>query len=168
LFTTAQAATAGYSPELLIHHLRAGKFHRVQRGIYRVVHFPGGDQEDLVAAWLWSNQQGTFSHQTALFLHELSDVLPARVHLTVPTSWRKRRLRVPTEINLHHANLEESDRGWVGTVPVTAPMQTLADCAAAQVPNDLLDQAINEAVSRGLVTPNELKSRGLKIARRRR
>ena len=29
------------------------------------------------AVWLWSEQAGVFSHQTALALHDLSDILPA-------------------------------------------------------------------------------------------
>ena len=32
---------------------------------------------------------GVFSHDTALALHELSDALPARAHLTLPASWRR-------------------------------------------------------------------------------
>lgn len=161
LFTTAQASTAGYSPELLIHHVRAGKVRRVQRGIYRICHFPAGEQEDLAAIWLWSAQRGLFSHQTALFLHTLSDVLPPRAHLTLPIGWRRRRLRVPPGVELHYADIEEPDRGWVGTVPVTNPLRTIADCAAAHLSPELLEQAIDEALSRGLVTPGELESQGL-------
>ena len=45
LFTTVQAADAGYSPQLLQKHLHAGRLHRVRRGVYRLVHFPPGDHE---------------------------------------------------------------------------------------------------------------------------
>src|SRR5687767_5773912 len=76
LFTTQQAADAGYSPQLLIHHVRTGRVARVQRGIYRLVHFPAADHEELVAAWLWSERAGVVSHQSALALHDLSDILP--------------------------------------------------------------------------------------------
>jgi hypothetical protein len=41
--------------------------------------FPGRESEALVTAWLWSDQAGVISHQTALSLHGLSDVLPAQV-----------------------------------------------------------------------------------------
>jgi hypothetical protein len=44
----------------------------VRRGIYRLVHFPAGQHEELVVAWLWSERVGIVSHQTALALHELS------------------------------------------------------------------------------------------------
>jgi hypothetical protein len=38
-----------------------------------------------VVAWLWSDKQGVFSHQTALALHGLSDTLSAKAHLSLPT-----------------------------------------------------------------------------------
>jgi predicted transcriptional regulator of viral defense system len=161
LFTTEQAKTAGYSPELLIHHVGSGKFLRVRRGIYRICHFPAGEYEDLVATWLWSEQQGTFSHQTALLLHGLSDVLPSRAHLTLPSNWRRRRLRIPAGLELHYADVAESQRNWVGSIPVTSPLRTLADCASAHLSRDLLEQAIQEANTRGIVSRAELQSIGL-------
>jgi predicted transcriptional regulator of viral defense system len=155
-FTTGQAAEAGYSPQLITHHLRAGKIIRVRRGIYRLVHFPAGEHEELVAAWLWSEHQGVFSHNTALALHELSDVLPTRVHMTLPPAWRRRRFRVPTGVALHHADLTEFERSWVGVVPVTSPLRTLFDCAAEHLSPELLRQAVDQAVARGLVAKSDL------------
>ena len=152
LFTTAQAAEAGYSPQLLQKHLHGGRVRRVRRGVYRLVHFPPGDHEDLVAVWLWSESAGVLSHETALALHGLSDALPARVHLTVPADWSRRRLRVPRGVVLHHADVPKSDRAWVGSLPVTAPLRTLADSAAGGVAPDLVQQAKDQAVARGLVT----------------
>jgi len=152
LFTTAQAADAGYSPQLLQKHLHGGRIRRVRRGVYRLVHFPPGEHEDLVAVWLWSESAGVFSHETALALHGLSDALPSRVHLTVPADWSRRRLRVPRGVVLHHADVPKSDRAWVGSLPVTAPFRTLADSAAAGVAPDLIQQARDQAVTRGLVT----------------
>jgi predicted transcriptional regulator of viral defense system len=156
LFSTAQAAEAGYSPQLLQKHLRAGRVRRVRRGVYRLVHFPPGEHEDLAAVWLWSDRAGVFSHETALSLHGLSDVLPARVHLTVPSDWSRRRLRVPQGVVLAYADVPKSDRTWVGPVQVTAVRRTLADCLAAGVAPDLVQQAIEQAADRGLVAKAEL------------
>lgn len=33
--------------------------------------------------------QGVYSHQTALTLHELTDVMPSRLHMTVPKTFRR-------------------------------------------------------------------------------
>ena len=155
-FTSKQAASAGYYPQLLQKHMHAGRVRHVQRGIYRLVHFPAGDHEDLVIAWLWSEHAGVFSHQTALSLHELSDVLPAQRHLTLPASWRRRRLRVPRGVTLHYADISETDRAWSGPVPATNALRTLRDCAESGLSPELLRQAAVQALRRGLVARDEI------------
>ena len=155
-FTTRQAAEAGYSSQLLLKHIRAGRVTRTRRGIYRLVHFPAGEHEELVVAWLWSDRAGVVSHQTALSLHGLSDVLPAHVHLTLPRAWRNRRFRIPDGVVLHHADVSPPDRTWCGAMPTTNPRRTLNDCAHEDLPPDLLRQAAQQAIRRGLVTRGEI------------
>jgi predicted transcriptional regulator of viral defense system len=150
-FTTKQAAGAGYSPQLLA-YLVDKKVERVRRGIYRLVHFPASDHEDLVVLWLWSEQVGVFSHETALALHDLSDALPSQVHLTLPATWRRRRLRVPSGLVLHFADIADQDPASFGAVPLTAPLRTLKDCIEADVAPSLVGQAIHQARRRGLIT----------------
>ncbi len=155
-FTTHQAAEAGYSPQLLQKHLKAGRVARDRRGVYRLVHYPHVDNEELVAVWLWSKRTGVFSHQTALALQGLSDVLPARAHLTLPSAWRPRRLTVPADVLLHYADLGDEARAWFGPVPVTTPARALNECARDGLAPDLLRQAAEQALLRGLVTRAEL------------
>ncbi len=154
--TTRQAAEAGYSTHLLRKHILAGRVTRPQRGIYRLVHFPVGEHEELVTAWLWSDQAGVISHQTALSLHGLSDVLPAQVHLTLPAAWHRRRFRVPAGVVLHHADVAPEERSWFGPVPATSAGRTLSDCARSGLSPELLRQAAQQAFRRGLVTRREL------------
>ena len=158
MFTTQQAAEAGYSPQLLVHHIHGARVVRVRRGVYRLVHFPAGEHEELVAAWLWSERTGVVSHQTALVLHELSDALPAHIHLTLPSAWRRRRFRVPSGVVLHHADILPEERAWFGAVPATHPRRTLNDCAREGLSPDLLRQAARQALRRGLVTRPELRA----------
>lgn len=155
-FTTRQAAEAGYSSQLLVKHISAGRVVRVRRGIYRLVHFPAGDHEELVVDWLWSDRAGVVSHQTALALNGLSDALPAHVHLTLPRDWRNRRFRVPVGVVLHHADVPTDDRAWYGAVPMTNPRRSLNDCAREGLSPELLRQAAQQALRRGLVTKAEL------------
>ena len=129
-FTTRQAAAAGYSPQLLA-YLGSRTLVRIRRGIYRLVHFPASEHEDLVVLWLWSERTGVFSHETALALHDLSDALPGKAHLTVPARWESRRLRVPPGLVLHFAEVEDADRSSYSAVPITAPLRTLMDCIKA-------------------------------------
>ena len=130
-FTTQQAAEAGYSSQLLLKYIKNGRVTRVRRGVYRIVHFPAIEHEDLATLWLWSEKAGVFSHETALMLHNLSDALPKKVNLTLPTSWTKRRLRLPKGVRLHHADVPKTERVEIGAVPVTSVLRTLCDCVNA-------------------------------------
>lgn len=156
-FTTAQAAEAGYSSQLLNKYLKSGRIMRSTRGIYRLVHFPAGDHEDLVKVWLWSAHQGVFSHETALMLHGLSDALPSTIHLTLPDEWRRRRLRVPHPgLALHFSDLDHHNRAWSGCVPITTPARTVNDCATQSVATDIVEQASRQGLRRGLFRVEEI------------
>lgn len=156
LFTTKQAAESGYSPQLLVHYVRIGKVVRIRRGVYRLVHYPLAQDEGLVTIWLWSEQQGVFSHETALSLHQLSDVLPNKIHLTLPADWKHRRFRVPPGVVLHHADIAKAERSRPAAIPVTSPLRTLQDCARAQLSPELLHQAISQALDRGLIRKSDV------------
>ena len=149
-FTTQQAAEAGYSPPLLHKYQANGKIMRIRRGVYRMVHFPAGEDEDLVVFWLWSDRAGVFSHETALTRHDLSDLLPSRVEMTVPLAWKPRRLRVPEGLVLHYADVKPKDCAWHGPVPLTSPAQTVRDCISVGVSPEFVEQAIQQGVGRGL------------------
>jgi len=104
----------------------------------------------------WSERAGIISHRTALALHRLSDALPAHVHLTLPSAWRRRRFRVPAAVVLHHADVAPEDRTWFGAVPTTSPRRSLNDCAREGLSPELLRQAAQQALRRGLVAKAEL------------
>ncbi|MBK8165068.1 MAG: type IV toxin-antitoxin system AbiEi family antitoxin domain-containing protein [bacterium] len=155
-FTTAQAAAAGYSPQLLAKYLANGRVARARRGVYRLVHFPADDHEEFAVVWLWSERAAVFSHETALFLHGLSDALPSRIQLTLPGQWRRRRLRAPDGVATHFGGLSEQDRAWVGPVPVTGIARTLIDCAQAGVSPEIVRDAMDQVVKRGLIREDAL------------
>lgn len=159
-----EALGAGYSRQLVRHYVREGRLERVDRGVYRLVHFPAGEHEDLVPLWLWSKQAGVFSHETALMLHELSDALPAKRHITLPAAWTSRRLRVPQGVLLHFAALPKKATGWVGPVPVTTPLRTITDCLLDEAPQELVRQAIRQGTRRGLFERGDLDA-ALRAAR---
>src|SRR5690348_11043200 len=112
-FTAQQATRAGYQLGSQAHHVKSGNWVRVERGIYRLARFPQSDEEQLVIYSLWSRNrkgepEGVYSHQTALSIHELSDLNPAKLHMTVPLRFR-RRAKTPKILVLHNANLPEKD-----------------------------------------------------------
>src|ERR1700719_459563 len=133
-FTTKQAKAAGFAENTHPYHVQAGNWIREHRGIYRLASFPRGERPDLMLWSLWSRNrgeatQGVYSHQTALSLHDLSDVMPAKLHMTVPRSFR-RNSEIPRVLILHSANLPQSDIGVAHGVRVTGPMRTILDVLA--------------------------------------
>lgn len=162
-FTSQQAADAGFSPQLLHKHVHSGNLDRPMRGIYRITRFPPSEHEDLVVLWLWSDQEAVFSHETALNLHDLSDALPARVHLTLPTS-TSRRKKLPNGVVAHFADIAAPERQWFGPVPITRPARTVLDVANAHGDATLIAQAIDQGIRRGLFTFNHVALAGRYVA----
>jgi predicted transcriptional regulator of viral defense system len=160
-FTTRQATYAGYQLGSQAHHVKSGNWVRVERGIYRLSRFPQSDEEQLVIYALWSRNragkpEGVYSHQTALGIHELSDVNPAKLHLTVPATFR-RRAKTPKILVLHHANLVEKDIEHRQGFAVTRPLRSIVDLVVAEsVAPEIIDQALSEGRQRGLIAVREI------------
>ena len=160
-FTTKQAKAAGFAENTHPYHVQAGNWIREHRAIYRLASFPRGERPDLMLWSLWSRNrgeaaQGVYSHQTALSLHDLSDVMPAKLHMTVPRSFR-RNSEIPRVLVLHFDNLPQSDIGTANEVQVTKPMRTILDLLeSGEVPPAALRQALREGLRRGLIRRSEI------------
>jgi hypothetical protein len=63
---------------------------------------------------------------------------------------------VPADVVLHHADVPPEDRTWFGAVPTTNPRRSLNDCAREGLSPELLRQAAQQALRRGLVAKAEL------------
>jgi len=160
-FTTKQAKAAGFAENTHPYHVQTGNWIREHRGIYRLASFPRGERPDLMLWSLWSRNreeiaQGVYSHQTALSLHDLSDVMPAKLHMSVPKGFR-RNSEIPRVLVLHLADLPQSDIGTAHGVRVTKPMRTILDLLeGGDVPPAALRQALREGLRRGLIRRSEI------------
>jgi predicted transcriptional regulator of viral defense system len=110
---------------------------------------------------LWSRNrgeagQGVYSHQTALSLYDLSDVMPAKLHMTVPKNFR-RNSEIPRVLVLHFADLPQNDIGAVHGVRATKPIRTILDLLEdGAVPLATLRQALREGLRRGVIRRSEI------------
>ncbi len=160
--TTSQARDAGYGDSHLTYHRGTGQLERVGHGLYRVPSIPLHEHDELIRLALWSRDrsgrpQAVVSHDTALALHGLSDVLPVATHLTVPPRFRKPR---PPTCVLHVGRVPRDElRSWT-VFSVTTPGRTLADASSSQtVTAELLGQAVAQALREGLATVEDLQRR---------
>jgi predicted transcriptional regulator of viral defense system len=154
-FTAAQALDAGYSYPAQGYHAKRGNWLRVDRGIYRLPEWPTGPRDDLVRWSLWSRGRAVVSHETALSVHELGDVDPARVHLTAPPNFRQKN----PSVVIHRADLAPRDVQAHEGFRVTTPLRSLLDVAAGELDLDQLGQSIAEALARGMTTRRALLDR---------
>jgi predicted transcriptional regulator of viral defense system len=160
-FTAKQAADVGYQLGSQAYHVKSGNWVRVERGIYRLTRFPQSNEEQLVIYTLWSRNragepQGVYSHQTALSIHELSDVNPSKLHMTVPSKFR-RSAQIPKSLVLHRATLDKKDVEHRQGFAVTRPLQAIADLVSAEsVSRDIIEQALAEGRQRGVITTSEI------------
>ena len=162
-FTTKQAKTAGFAENTHPYHVQAGNWIREYRGIYRLALFPAPDRPDLVLWSLWSRNRkeeidGVYSHQTALSLHELSDMNPAKLHMTVPPNFR-RNSDIPGIVVLHYRDLLKSEIQAGPGYKYTRPLRTILDLIeAGTVERTFIRQALRQAVDRGLITRQQLRN----------
>jgi hypothetical protein len=162
-FTTRQAIEAGYADNTHPYHVRAGNWERVRRGIYRMAHLPPPEDGEMMVWLLWTRGRderpvGAMSHQTALSLFELGDFNPAKVHITVPPTFR-RNSRPPKTVVLHRAGLVPGQVMQLRGLTVCRPLRAVCDVAASD-PNtiDDLRSAAKEARQRGLITEREFSA----------
>lgn len=161
-FTAAQARAAGLHQVRLVQLAQQGDIERISRGVYRFTRFPVSHLGHYMEAVLWPQVRrpevvGVISHQTALSIHELSDVNPARIHLTLPTNVRLRR-EVPKVLVIHYADLSPDDVERVEGVPVTTPTRSIRDAHASHLGNDIVAQAIADGRRSGALSMAKAES----------
>jgi Predicted transcriptional regulator len=157
-FTASQAAAHGFGSALLTHHAQTGRFVRVVRGLYRLRDYPTQPGEAVIAAWLRQAPDAVVSHESALELLGLSDVIADQVHLTVPR--RRRRLAPQQGVIIHTTTRPLGDADVVSRrgVRLTAPARTIVDVAETGVAPDQVAAAVRTAVERGLTTPARVRA----------
>jgi predicted transcriptional regulator of viral defense system len=160
-FTAAQIASCGIPTSSVRRKVVSGEWIREQRGMYRLARYPLTDRPELVVWSLWSQNrkgapQGVWSHETALDIHDLGDLMPAKMHMTVPRGFR-RRCTIPPVLQLHYENLApehvEQHQGFC----VTTVLKTLIDLYASDSYSvDFIAEAIEQALREGSVSRRQI------------
>jgi predicted transcriptional regulator of viral defense system len=128
-----------------------------------MAHFPPPEDGEMMAWLLWSRGRdekpvAAMSHQTALSLFELGDFNPAKVHMSVPKTFR-RNSPTPKAVVLHRTTLAPAEVTQLRGLTVCRPLRALCDLANANpdASADLRPIAV-EARRRGLITERELSA----------
>jgi hypothetical protein len=166
-FTAQQATSAGYSPQNQSYHVKAGHWERHARGIFRLKLWPTrfSDLTDFEIAYLWTSDrmgvpQGVISHGSALIAWNFSSLFQrTRVHVTVPTKFR-RRSQCVHKLQLHYHELNDSNIQDKFGFRITSPLRTILDLLTDPRPsieNKHVKEAMEAALLRGYIADHEIK-----------
>lgn len=169
-FTAAQARAVGFSWALLSHHSKTGRFVRAHQGLYRLREYPSSPREDVMAAWLAAGSDtAVVSHESALDLLELSDVIPDVVHLTVPRAKRYRPRSPGVAIHTTTRPLGPAEVTVRDGIRVTSPVRSIVDAAEAGTAPEQIVAATIQALERGTATEKQVlaaaRQRGGRVER---
>jgi predicted transcriptional regulator of viral defense system len=108
----------------------------------------------VVAAWIPLREAGAVvSHESALELHALSDVIPVAVHLSLPRAKRGQRPRPGVRLHTLQQPPGSSEVRTMQGVPTTSPERSIVDSLEAGTQPEQVELVIRQALDRGLTTP---------------
>ena len=150
--TTAEANAAGISNERLRQLVKRGVLERPTFGVYVLPH----DFVDRMYATQQRRPKIIYSHETALFLHNLTDRDPISYSVTVPTGYNTVKLReegftvYTIKRDLHTVETTEAETMFGHTVRVYTMERTICDCLRSRSRMDmtLLTDALRRYVRR--------------------
>jgi predicted transcriptional regulator of viral defense system len=149
------ARELGINPMTLVRMAERGQIERRGTGLYRFPLTPASRLDPYMEAALWPRgARGVLSHETALELYELSDVHPAKVHITVPHSHRVRR-GVPSAYVLHHEDLGPDQITMHEGIAIVTPIHAIRQAHEASLGAALVGQAIDQGEDGGRLTKRQ-------------
>lgn len=154
-FSLAQAQEIGLQRNQIYRQIKRGKFERAGWGIYRFVQFPASRFEEIHAAVLSAGPHAVVGFQTALYVYELSDMIPDEIHLILPAGSSRRR----PGIRVHTIGLTPEVVTQFEGLPITTVSKTIIDCAFAGVDDQQIRIAVAQALQRGMTTRRKLLDR---------
>jgi predicted transcriptional regulator of viral defense system len=154
-FHRRDAHAYGLSDALLSYHTRTGRFERYLPAVYRLRIAPLDVDDNFVQAWVWTGYRGALSHETALYIYELSDVCPSWLHITLPQ--HSERITIPPTYRLYVAPLPSDEVQDFARVRLTTPGRSIVDAAVAGTEPRQIIMAVWQALERRITTPEELQ-----------
>jgi very-short-patch-repair endonuclease len=129
-----QLRAAGVNSQAITYRLKAGRLHRIHRGVYAVGHAQLTDMGRWKAATMACGPEAMLSHRSAAALWRLLPP-PSAVDVTVPRKGGRHQQR---GVRLHRsATLTQRQLTRRLNIPVTTPARTLVDLRRCASPQEL-------------------------------
>ena len=125
------------------------------RGVYRVGQMPVTEHDGHMLAVLWTGfPEACLSHDTALDVWDISDILPDEIHITVAAHRRIERA-IPSGYVIHHEDLLPGQVTWWESIPTVTASVAIRQCLDTGVPTYLIRQALERSARTGLVPADQ-------------
>ena len=167
VITNKEAEELGYTRHNLSELTKSGQLERLRPGLYQL---QGKVIDDFVLISSNSNRI-IFSHQTALYLHDLSDRTPNVFHISVPQGYNASHIKKRYEdLQVHYVKKDLYDIGKTeikspqdNLIPVYDIERTICDII---IDSEKIDKQIfTEAIKRYFKSPNKNLRRLIKYSR---
>ena len=134
MVSLAQLRELGLSSSVVHNRTKAGRLHRIHRGVYAVGHRNLPTKARWLAAVLACGPEAVLSHRAALALWELRPAPSRPYDVTVVARGRSG----PAGVRVHCVRaLEAFDRAVFDGIPVTSVARAMLDYSAIATPNEL-------------------------------
>lgn len=151
-YSLVQAREIGIRRNQIYRELTRGKFKKAGWGVYRFRQFPASRLEEIHIAVLSAGQNAIVGFETALYVYDLSDIIPNEIHLILPPTSSRRR----PGIRVHTTQLNPADMTHFEGLPITTVDRTIVDCAFAHVDDEQIRMAVFQSLRRGMTTKQKL------------
>ena len=151
-FTLEQAGELGLRRNQIYREVQRGKFERADHGVYRFRQFPYTRFDELHRSVLSAGSGAVVGFQTALYVYELTDLIPDEIHLILPPTSSRRRVG----IRVHTIQLRPDEITRFEGLPITTVEKTIVDCAFSHLDDQHIRDAIFQSLHRGMTTRGKL------------
>jgi len=165
ILTSSEVKEAGVDYKTLQRMYQDGEIEKLEKGLY----MDPDQMEDEYFLTQYRCKKGIFSHEIALYFHDLTDRTPFLLMLTIPSGYNTRLLKEKEKYKffyiaerLHTIGRISMETPFGHQVYVYDKERTICDCLKKK--NHLDIDLVNEAVKRYMKTPGADYSKLLKYA----
>ena len=110
-----------------------------------------------MVAWLSAGREtSVISHESALAIHGISDIIPSSTHLTVPRNRRWYGGKANETIHTVVEPLKDTEVVVRDGIRLTAPARSIVDAAEWGTSPEHIESAVRDALRRGMTTRDRL------------
>lgn len=165
ILTSGEAKEAGVDYKTLQRMYQLGEIEKLGQGLY----MDPEQMEDDYFITQYRCKKGIFSHETALYFHDLTDRTPFQLMITIPSGYNTRLLKDKETYRFFYIAKELHSLGKIimetpfgHKVNVYDKERTICDCLKKR--NQLDGDIVTEAVKRYLKTPGADYAKFLRYA----